>query len=231
MQDISDSEYTIDIKNIFQRAYQDYRGHFPLLISISLIYGICDIVANTLTASFGVGSSAISFLRPLIELIITSLPLMAMIYASAKIYHKSETDISEAIREVKPNYLQFVVVSLANRLMIGLGFILLLVPGIYLSTIFALVDVLVVLESQTFPTVFRRSYTLVVKVFWQVLLCIFVLVCIVALPLGFCLLLLRSNIEGGRNIFTIVEVFLAPFYINVIVGLYYNLMKLSDPVS
>ena len=78
--------------------------------------------------------------------------------------------------------MNYLAVYFSLYVLTGIGFILLIVPGLYLTTIFIFADIAVVLENKKYMDAFHRSMDLVKGCFWQVFLFLLSLVSLSLIP-------------------------------------------------
>ncbi|MGC7099043.1 YciC family protein [Amycolatopsis lurida] len=75
----------------------------------------------------------------------------------------------EALKEATPRLLPLLAMTLLYTLMIFVGLLLCIVPGVYLAVVFGLATPALVLEKAGVGTAFKRSSLLVKNAFWRVL--------------------------------------------------------------
>ena len=97
------------------------------------------------------------WLPMLIDTFCAPLSLGAMIYALDRRWQGQVVGYFEALREGFRHWISLAFTLLVAELLVGLGFLLFVVPGILLSLRYSFVDVVVVLENQRGSAARRRS--------------------------------------------------------------------------
>ncbi|MCA9401819.1 MAG: hypothetical protein KC713_09340 [Candidatus Omnitrophica bacterium] len=217
----------ISLKNVFSEAWKIYQKAFSTFIPLGLCYGFSSIFDRIIQSAFD--SNAFTIIL-LVNTLISSWFSIAVIQATTMFYLGKEMSFSEALKCKKPSYWTFVVITLTVASLIGLGFMMFILPGIYLATILLFADIVVVLENRLFLDSIRRSYQIAQPYFWKVL--------------GFCLILslffiLPSMLMLGKNLFNmspalnrglqlLCVILLFPFYTICQVVLFHKLVPYID---
>jgi hypothetical protein len=129
-----------------------------------------NVLANYLTYYVDTEDEVLRSIRvgSLFEGIFGPIYVPAMIYALSKIKEGQRPRYFEAMAVGFRNWARLFAVRFLAGLLIGLGFIALVVPGIVLSVRYALLDSVVVLEGARADEARRRSTELTIGIRWQI---------------------------------------------------------------
>ena len=160
------------------RVFRVYREQFSTLIQVSvLVFGVTGILNVLLVAA----SSTLSLLSTLITLVGTFIFTGAIVELVADIQdNRRDASIGELFSPVFPVLGQLLLVGIVAGICTGIGFVLLVIPGLILLTIWAVAAPVVVLERPGGLGALGRSRELVRGNGWQVFAVIFVLFLLVA---------------------------------------------------
>lgn len=158
----------LDVGHVFERIFQIYRDQFTLLIPAALVVFVPVAVVSGLVYAGDVG-----FLG---ALIVAALATVATYWFQGMVVEAAEDildgrrdhTIGSLMRSVTPVLVPLVVAGLLAGLAVGIGLLLLIVPGLFLLTIWAVVAPVVVLERKGAFDAFGRSRELVRGHGWQV---------------------------------------------------------------
>jgi hypothetical protein len=168
----------IDVGAILDRVFRIYRDQFPVLIQCSVIvFGLIGILNVAITAA----SSALALIVLLITLVGTFIFTGAIIELVADIQdNRRDLSVGELFGSVLPVLGQLILVGLVAGICTGIGFVLVIVPGLILLTIWSVAAPVVVLERPGGLRALGRSRELVRGNGWRVFAVIFVLFALVA---------------------------------------------------
>jgi hypothetical protein len=160
---------------VLARIWAVYRDHFSVLFAIAV-----PLYAVLVVASFSLSTSA-------------ALPLVALFWALSVLYQgivvklvqdvqdeRRDHSIRDLVRSVEPVFWRLLGVSLLYGICVGIGFILLIVPGLILMVIWAVVAPVMVLERPGVLAAFGRSRELVRGNGWNV----FAVIIVVSIGVG-----------------------------------------------
>lgn len=153
---------------ILDTGFQLLRNHFGLLVGLSLVlYAPVALLSLLLAASAQSGEApsvpiALFGMLPLGLTILIVAPIVsaANTYAIGRLYLGEAVGFGDAWRTAVELMLPLVGTSLLSMLAIGVGLVLLIVPGIYLILAFILLWQVMVLERVFGVTALRRSHEL-----------------------------------------------------------------------
>jgi hypothetical protein len=160
----------LSLGELLDQTFQFYRSHFLLFIGIAAVPALCTLFIRVLlqvfTYSMVRGSSAtgagiaagITGLAGLVVLLIsTAVSQAATATAVSDLYLGSETTISGAYRRIRGSFGRMTGIVFGLGLLIGIGFICLIIPGIYLAIIWSLAIPAAVIEDLGFAECRDRS--------------------------------------------------------------------------
>jgi len=137
-----------------------------------------------------------------------------------------DASVTDLFKSVAPVVLPLIAVSFLAGLGIVIGFVLLIVPGLYLMTIWSVVAPVTVLERPGVAAAFTRSRELVRGYGWQVfgvIVVVILIVIVVAIVVG----IVTSGMgEGGRAaVQFVLNVLTAPLSALLVSVLYFGLLR------
>jgi hypothetical protein len=157
----------IDVGNVISETFSQYGSHFGTLIGAAVvIFGITGLINAFLYDEGGI----------IFNLIINALNVVAStIYAGMVVRvvqharQGTSASVGEMFESVMPVLLPLIVNGFLKGIAVAIGFILLIVPGIFLATIWAVTGPAIVVERAGIIDAFGRSWDLVRGQFWSVL--------------------------------------------------------------
>jgi hypothetical protein len=166
-----------------------------------------------------------------ISIIIAAILQAAMMRAAAQATVGDPVDVGESYRWGLRRFGSVLLVSILVGVLVAIGFILLIIPGIILLVFFAVSIPAVVVEGRRGTDAMRRSWNLVRRHFWHVLGVIVVAFIITGLVSG-----LLGAIGGSNSVLqlifrTIGQIIVAPFSALVTVLLYLDLRARSESLT
>jgi hypothetical protein len=179
---------------VLARTFEIYRDQFGVLVGAALLVFAVEAVASVALPA------ALAVVAALISMVLTTF-YQGMVVALVHDVQDGRRDssIGDLLRSVSPVVVPLFVVSLLAGLGIGIGFVLLIVPGLFLLTIWAVVAPVTVLERPGIFAAFGRSQELVRGHGWTVLGAI-VLVFLIVLCAGIAAAIVGAAIGGGDAI-------------------------------
>jgi len=213
----------IDVGTAVSKVFAIYRAHAgPILTLSAIIVGVSGIVAALLTAA----SPVLGILGAIIGLIASAI-LTGMIVELARDVQDGTLDssIGGLYETAKPYIVPLILAALLTGIGIAIGFVLLIIPGLILLTIWSVYAPAIVLEGKGVVDSLRRSRELVRGNGWQVfgIIVVFFLLFVV---LG----ILVSAIGGaaGAVLRVIANIFTAPFVALASAVVYFELLGARD---
>jgi hypothetical protein len=161
------TEYTADAVrpgSVIGASLRIYRDHAAILIAAAAVV-------------FGVEAVLSYLLRDALSVIVAVFTLVATTFWQGMVVElvrdvqdgRRDSGVGDLFRAVTPVLLQLIVVSIIAGIGIAIGFVLLIVPGLFLLTIWSVVAPVTVLERPGILAAFSRSRELVRGDGWQVL--------------------------------------------------------------
>jgi hypothetical protein len=221
----------LDISDVFDRTFKVYTDQAFLLIPAALLVFLPVAVIN------GVLQSKISGLIIALSVVVSVIATvwfegMVVQAVRSNLQGKGRMSVGAMFESAAP----FVPALLAAGLLAALGilggFILLIVPGLYLFTMWALISPVIVIEGAAVMDSFSRSRTLVTGNGWQVfgvLVLVLILNGIGAAVLGSLFHDIASSSVGNGLSSLITNALLAPFFGIVTAVMYFELALGAAP--
>ncbi len=94
------------------------------------------------------------------------------VYGYIKIYiekGKGEFELNDIWNEIKRNFFPVLGTSIVVGLIVGLGFVFCLIPGIYFGVSLSLIYIILIFEGNGFGNAFSRSFEIVKQKWWLTL--------------------------------------------------------------
>jgi hypothetical protein len=155
------------MSGVLGEAWRIYRAHAGHLITIAFaIYAVGTLIGVLLTSSLGV----LGDLLGLLVLVISSaLVQAALVHAVHDIRDgRADLTVGATVQAARPVVGRVAVASILAGVAIGVGLVLLIVPGLILFTLWAVIVPVLVLERVGVGACFGRSMELVRGHGWQV---------------------------------------------------------------
>lgn len=157
----------IEVGAVIRRVFRIYVDHASVLMpAAAAVFVITGILTELLVAT---GSGGLALLALLISLVATTLFTGMVVELVADVQDgRRDSSVGGLVRAVTPVLGQLVLVALVTGILEGIGFVLLIVPGLILFTIWAVVAPVVVIERPGGLRALGRSRGLVRGNGWQV---------------------------------------------------------------
>jgi hypothetical protein len=206
--------------------YRTYAKH--LLAIAFVIYVIAAIVAAVLSLAGTFGA----LLGSLVSIIAAYL-LQATLVKAVQDVRDGRVDMSigETVQAARPYLWSVVGASILAGIAITIGFILIIVPGLYLITIWAVIVPVIVIEGSGAMASFGRSRQLVRGHGWHVfgtLVLVYIILLVVGLVLGAIFSALPHFLSSGLSQ-VIAGTLISPFLALVVTLVYYRLVGVQVP--
>ena len=190
-----------------------YRAHARHLLLIALVVYVVAAVLQTLLSLLGVLGA---LLAGIVGIVAAFLLQAALVKAVEDVRDgRADLSFSETLQAARPAVAKVAVASIVAGIAIAIGLVLLIVPGLFLLTIWCLIVPVIVLEGVGAFASFDRSRQLVRGHGWQVfgtLVLVFLLLIAASIVLGLLLSPLpqaASDFIGGIVSGTLISPFLA----------------------
>jgi hypothetical protein len=220
------------LSGVLGEAWQMYKAHARHLLAIAFVIYLAAAVIAALLALIGGTFGAV--LGSLVEIIAAFL-LQATLVKAVQDVRDGRVDMSlgETVRAATPYLWAVVGASILAGIAITIGLILIIVPGLYLITIWAVIVPVIVLEQSGVMASFGRSHQLVRGRGWHVfgtLVLAWLILLAVNLILGLVFTALPNAL--GRGLSSIISgTIVAPFVALVVTLVYYRLSANSETAS
>ncbi len=152
---------------IIREAWELYKGHWKTFVPLALVvYVIIGVISLLLTLALGVVGAVIGALLGIVGFFWLQ---GALVEAVRDVRDgKRDLSIGETFSRVRPRLPAIIPAGLLAGIAIVIGLILLIVPGLFLLTIWALIIPAIVLEGKSAGESFSRSRELVRGNGWNV---------------------------------------------------------------
>jgi hypothetical protein len=218
----------LQVGAVINRVFQIYVEQAPVLLPVSaVVFVISGIIASLLVVA-GHGLAVLGFL---ISFVAGTLFTGMIVELVADLQDgRREHSPGQLLRAVAPVLGQLILVGIVAAIGIAIGFVLIIVPGLILITIWAVAAPVVVLEQ---PGVFRalgRSRELVSGNGWQVFGVVFLLAFLIQVVAGIVDIAAASASTGvGIVVRVILGVLIGPLSALAAAVLYFELRKTQRP--
>jgi hypothetical protein len=212
------------LSGVLDEAWRMYKAHAMHLLTIAFVIYLAAAVVAALLALAGGYIGAL--LGSLVEIFAAFL-LQATLVKAVQDVRDGRVDLSlgETVRAATPYLWAVAGASILAGIAITFGLVLLIVPGLYLITIWAVIVPVIVLEQSGALASFGRSQQLVRGRGWHVfgtLVLVFIILIAVNLILGLIFSALPHVLGNGLSSI-ISGTLIAPFLALVVTLVYYRL--------
>jgi len=202
---------------ILDSGFRVFRDNFVLLAGISAIAGF---PVSLMMAANPRVHTGVFIIATLIALILTPIMSVAFATAVASVYLDRPVTIGDAYRSVRSVFTPVMGTCLLSYILLMLGFIALLVPGVYFAICWSLVFPVMIVEHRFGIAALRRSRQLVSGVWWKTFGIFLVAALIVRVPAAV-LGMFWSFIPVVGSILTATTSSIAAAYSLVVLVIYY----------
>jgi hypothetical protein len=220
------------LSGVLGEAWQMYKAHARHLLTIAFVIYLA---AAVIAALFALGGTTVgAVLGSLVEIVAAFLLQATLVKAVQDVRDgRADMSIGETVRAATPYFWAVAGASILAGIAIAIGLILLIVPGLYLITIWAVIVPVIVLEQSGVMASFGRSHQLVRGRGWHVfgtLVLAWLILLAVNLVLGLIFAALPDAL--GRGLSSVISgTIVAPFIALVVTLVYYRLSADSQVPS
>jgi hypothetical protein len=208
------------LAGVLEEAWAMYRAHARHLLTIAFVIYV---VAAVIEAVFGLLGVFGALLAGIVGIVAAFLLQAALVKAVEDVRDgRVDLSLSETVQAARPAVGRVALASILAGIAIAIGLILVIVPGLYLLTIWCLIVPVIVLEGLGVGAAFERSRALVRGHGWQVfgtLILVFVVLLVVSLVIGLVLAALPQAVRDFIS--TIVSGTLVSPFVSLVLTLGY----------
>jgi hypothetical protein len=212
------------LSGVLDEAWRMYKAHAKHLLVIAFVIYLA---AAVIAALFALAGGTIGALLGALVEIVAAFLLQATLVKAVQDVRDGRADMSigETVSAATPYIWSVALASILAGIAITIGLILVIVPGLYLMTIWAVIVPVIVIERSGVLASFGRSHQLVRGRGWHVfatLVLVYVILLVVKLVLGLIFSALPHVLGSGLSS-VISGTLIAPFLALVVTLVYYRL--------
>jgi hypothetical protein len=216
------------LSGVLEEAWKMYRAHAAHLLTIAFVIYLAAAIIAGLLGLIGVFGF---FLASIVEFVAAFLLQAALVKAVQDVRDgRVDLSLGQTVSAATPYIGPVAIASILAGIAITIGLILIIVPGLFLITIWAVIVPVIVIERSGALASFGRSRQLVRGNGWHVfgtLVLVFVILIVVDFVLGLIFLALPLLLRNGLS--TVISgTLIAPFIALVVTLIYYRLSGASD---
>jgi hypothetical protein len=212
---------------IIGRAFGIYRTQLATLVGAALLVYLLQFVVNLVLPD------ELDWIGGIVSLVLVAFfsGMVVMLVRDLQDGHR-DSSLGELFSSVTPVLAPVIVVAILFAIGVAIGFVLLIIPGLILLTIWAVVIPVTVIERPGILRAFGRSRELVKGNGWQVFgtLLLVWLISIVASAIGLALAAIVGGIVGAI-IAWLATALVAPLAALTAALLYFALVRLREPAA
>jgi hypothetical protein len=219
------------LSGVIDEAWRMYRAHARHLLAIAFVIYLAAAIISALLAlagTFGI------LLGGLVSLVAAFLLQATLVKAVQDVRDgRADLSISETVSAATPSLWAVAGASILAGIAITIGLILVIVPGLYLITIWAVIIPVIVIERAGVFASFGRSRELVRGRAWHVfatLVLVFIIMLVVDFVLGLIFSALPHALGSGLSS-VISGTLVSPFLALVVTLVYYRLVGSAAPAG
>jgi len=219
------------LSGVLDEAWRMYKAYARHLLAIAFVIYL---IAAVLTAVLALAGTIGIWLGLVISLVAAYL-LQATLVKAVQDIRDGRVDLSigETVSAALPSLWTVLVASILASIAIAIGLLLLIAPGLFLITIWAVIVPVIVIERTGILACFGRSRELVRGRGWHVfgtLVLVFLILLVVKIVLGVIFLALPHVLAGGLSAI-ISGTLISPFLALVVTLVYYRLSGGTTPAG
>jgi MFS family permease len=218
---------TLSPSTIIGRAFAIYRTQVGTLLAGAALIYLAQFVVNLVLPD------SLDFIGSIVSLVLTAFftGMVVMLVRDLQDGHR-DSSLGELFSSVTPVLVPVIVVSILFGIGVAIGFVLIIIPGLILLTIWSVVIPVTVVERPGILAAFGRSRELVRGNGWQVFGTI-LLVWLIAIVVGALGGLLASAFGGviGALIVAIIGALIAPVIALTAALIYFVLVEGKQPAA
>ena len=212
------------LSGVLDEAWRMYKAHARHLLAIAFIIYLA---AAVIAALFALAGGTIGVVLGALVQIVAAFLLQATLVKAVQDVRDGRADlsISETVSAATPYIGSVALASILAGIAIVIGLFLIIVPGLYLITIWAVIVPVIVIERSGALASFGRSQQLVRGRGWHVfgtLVLVYVIMLVASIILGLIFSALPHSLSNGLSSI-ISGTLIAPFLALVVTLVYYRL--------
>jgi hypothetical protein len=220
------------LSGVFDEAWRMYKTFARHLLAIAFVIYLAAAIVTALLALAG-GTVGI-LLGSLVSIIAAFLLQATLVKAVQDVRDgRADMSVSETVRQAVPFIAPVALASILAGIAITIGLILIIVPGLFLITIWAVIVPVIIIERSGAMASFGRSRELVRGHGWHVfgtLVLVYIIMLVVNIVLGLVFSALPHVLGDGLSS-VISGTLISPFLAIVVTLVYYRLVGSSPPAS
>src|SRR5579863_8229599 len=212
------------LSGVLDEAWRMYKAFAKHLLAIAFVIYV---VAAIITAVLALAGGTIGILLGSFVSVVAAFLLQATLVKAVQDVRDGRADLSirETVNEATPYIWSVALASILAGIAITIGLLLIIVPGLYLITIWAVIIPVIVIERSGVMASFGRSHDLVRGHGWHVfgtLVIVYVIMLVVNIVLGVIFSALPHVLGEGLSS-VISGTIISPFLAVVVTLVYYRL--------
>src|ERR1700733_198225 len=216
------------LSGVLSEAWRMYKTFAKHLLAIAFVIYV---VAAIITAVLALAGGTIGILLGAFVSVVAAFLLQATLVKAVQDVRDGRADLSikETVNEATPYIWTVALASILAAIAITIGLILIIVPGLYLITIWAVIIPVIIIERSGALASFGRSRQLVRGHGWHVfgtLVLVYIIMLVVNIVLGLIFSALPHTIGDGLSS-VISGTLISPFLALVVTLVYYRLVGIS----
>lgn len=159
---------SFSVMNLFQKGWEVFKVAWTKVLLIGFVIILIEVLVEASSqAAQKTDSSALVLLISFVSLVIGIIIQSGMIVASLRFIREKTAEVSDLFAK-RDIWFNFFLASLGYQLLVLLGIILLIIPGLYWAAKYSLVMYLVVDKGMGVSDAFRKSDELTKGHLWQI---------------------------------------------------------------
>ena len=221
------------LSGVLDEAWRMYKAHAKHLLAIAFVIYV---VAAIITALLALAGGTVGILLGSFVSVVAAFLLQATLVKAVQDVRDGRADLSirETVSEATPFIGSVALASILAGIAITIGLVLVIVPGLYLITIWAVIVPVIVIERSGAMASFGRSRDLVRGNGWHVfgtLVLVYIIMLVVNIVLG-AIFVALPRVAGDGLSSVISGTLISPFLALVVTLVYYRLTTgASQPVG
>ena len=157
----------VDVGNVISETFSMYGAHAGVLLgSAVVIFGIIGVLNGFF---YDEGGILFSLLISVLDVVGSTIYAGMVVRVVQHARQGTSASVGETVESVMPVLIPLIVNGFLKGVAVAIGLILLIIPGIFLATMWAVTGPAIVVERAGIIDSFQRSWDLVKGQFWPVL--------------------------------------------------------------